>query len=134
MVLLVLILANRRLGLGTFSDGPTEALHVCQEILNCEVNGQVQTNTITSRNAAAGDASIQLGANLTVSTGGEERVKVDENGLVGIGPPTQAGRQLKVQYRVDGNVDCAAVGMYSAVNVPTGQSVNAAFGGISFNS
>ena len=63
----------------------------------------------------------------TISTGGGERVKVEDAGLVGIGVNPQAGRQLKAQYRVDGD-ETVAVGIASAVNVPTDQSVNTAFG------
>ena len=63
----------------------------------------------------------------TVSTASTVRVTVDDAGLVGIGSNPQAGRKLKSQYQVDGD-ETVAVGIQSNVNVPTDQSVNAAFG------
>ena len=41
--------------------------------------GQLQTDTITSKDAAVTDASIALGANATISTGGADRVVVDDD-------------------------------------------------------
>ena len=49
------------------------------------IGGQLNTDKITSKSGASNDASIDLGANLTVSTGGEERVFVRKDGMIGVG-------------------------------------------------
>ena len=66
---------------------------------NLTVAGQVQTNTITSRDAAANDAAIELGANATISTGGAERLEV-KNGThpYGVLQTATGGSSNSVSY------------------------------------
>ena len=65
-------------------------------------NGQLQTNTITSKDAAAGDASIELGANAKISTGGAERVKVDPNGRFLVGQNAGANPNFDAHFHKNG--------------------------------
>ena len=71
--------------------------------------GQLQTDKITSKSGASNDASIALGANLTVSTGGSEQVEIDNLGRVKLlGNAVVSDEDFKTYMQF--NLDPAVVG------------------------
>ena len=86
--------------------------------------GQVQTNTITTKDAASGDASIGLSSSFAVDTGGSRRLTIRPNGTAGLNMNPADTMGLRVQYYVSGTEVTAGVVQQLTTNIPDGTSVN----------